>query len=122
MFGLPSYFTDTRRGRRVMFYEFPGDGSSVYKYCTCVAYSGDTVIRGGAGGGNARNRQSRAPRVNNQNAVGAEFVGLDLYNHLKHFFQNYVENVFQVCLFFSFYCWLFLGNWCGALNVWFFFP
>lgn len=62
--------------------------SRVYTYCTCVAYNGDS--RGGP-----RNRQNRAQRGSNTGSIGAEFVGLDLYNHLKLFFQNYVENVYQ---------------------------
>ncbi|VDK81420.1 unnamed protein product, partial [Onchocerca ochengi] len=63
--------------------------SRVYTFCTSVAYSSDSQRSG------SRNRSSRIPRGSNPGSIGAEFVGLDLYNHLKHFFQNYVENVYQ---------------------------
>ncbi|KHN76407.1 Cullin-1 [Toxocara canis] len=64
--------------------------SRVYTYCTCVTYAGDQSRVGGV-----RGRASRAARTNNTAAVGAEFVGLDLYNHVKNFFQSFVENVLQ---------------------------
>uniref|UniRef100_A0A915APJ3 Cullin protein neddylation domain-containing protein n=2 Tax=Parascaris univalens TaxID=6257 RepID=A0A915APJ3_PARUN len=63
--------------------------SRVYTYCTCVTYVGDQNRIGGA----RTSRPSRAARTNNSTAVGAEFVGLDLYNHVKQFFQTFVENV-----------------------------
>ncbi|VDN02502.1 unnamed protein product [Thelazia callipaeda] len=61
--------------------------SRVYTYCTCVAYNGESQRSG-------RGRQTRIARTG-PNSIGAEFVGLDLYNHLKEFFQNYVEGVYQ---------------------------
>ncbi|EJW84073.1 Cullin-1 [Wuchereria bancrofti] len=63
--------------------------SRVYTFCTSVAYNSDSQRAG------SRNRPSRVPRGSNPGSIGAEFVGLDLYNHLKHFFQDYVENVYQ---------------------------
>ncbi|KAM3724794.1 Cullin-1 [Dirofilaria immitis] len=63
--------------------------SRVYTFCTSVVYNNDSQRSG------SRSRSSRVPRGSNPGSIGAEFVGLDLYNHLKHFFQNYVENVYQ---------------------------
>lgn len=65
--------------------------SRVYTFCTSVAYSNDPQRPG------SRNRPNRVPRGGNPGSIGAEFVGLDLYNHLKRFFQDYIENVYQVC-------------------------
>ncbi|VBB29999.1 unnamed protein product [Acanthocheilonema viteae] len=63
--------------------------SRVYTFCTSVAYNNDSQRTG------SRNRPNRVPRGSNPGSIGAEFVGLDLYNHLKRFFQDYVENVYQ---------------------------
>ncbi|VDK86282.1 unnamed protein product [Litomosoides sigmodontis] len=63
--------------------------SRVYTFCTSVAYSNDSQRAG------SRNRPNRVPRGSNPGSIGAEFVGLDLYNHLKRFFQDYIENVYE---------------------------
>jgi hypothetical protein len=48
--------------------------------------------------GRRPNRTASSTLAGANASVGAEFVGLDLYNQLKEFFRAFVDNVLQVYL------------------------
>uniref|UniRef100_A0A914W2H4 Cullin family profile domain-containing protein n=1 Tax=Plectus sambesii TaxID=2011161 RepID=A0A914W2H4_9BILA len=67
----------------------------VYNYCTSVSYPSDSrsvsVGKGGRGG----NRAAGRDRAGTGSTVGAEFVGIELYNKLKDFFKAFVLDVLK---------------------------
>jgi hypothetical protein len=75
----------------------------VYNYCTSVSYPADANRAVAVGGRGGRGTGRRGGGTGGPgNTVGAEFVGLDLYNQLKDFFKAFVSEVLKVSSLFRF--------------------